>query len=67
MVQIDMTKPPECAACPMCTYEDDICVLQSTYRSTWEEQYEHCPLVEAVVEEIDEMMKEDIDDDTSNR
>lgn len=67
MVQIDMTKPPECAACPMCSYEDDSCVLQSKYRPTWEEQYEHCPLVGAVVEEIDEMMKEDINDDTSNR
>lgn len=67
MVQIDMNKPQACTECPMCSYEDDSCVLQSKYRPTWEEQYEHCPLVEAVVEEIDETMKEGIDDDTSNR
>ena len=58
MVMIDMNKPPECAACPMCSYEDYSCVLQSKYRPTWEEQYDNCPLVEAVVEEIDRMEEE---------
>lgn len=67
MVTIDMTKPPECAACPMCSYEDDNCLLQPFAYRTWDEQFEHCPMVEAVVEEIDKMMKEDINDDTSNR
>lgn len=46
MVMIDMRKPPECAACPMCSYEDDSCVLQPKYYSTWDAQYKHCPLME---------------------
>ena len=51
----------------MCSYEDDNCLLQPFAYRTWDEQFEHCPMVEAVVEEIDKMMKEDINDDTSNR
>lgn len=55
MVQIDMKKPQACTECPMCSYEDDSCLLQPFAYRTWDEQYEHCPLVEAVVEEVDRM------------
>lgn len=61
MVMIDMDKPSDCTGCPMCSYEDDSCLLQIKMYDSWEEQYDNCPITEAVAEEIDKMIKgEDI-------
>ena len=43
---IDMPKPPDCLACPVCSYEDDSCLFQPFCSSTWDEQYQKCPMVE---------------------
>ena len=59
MVMIDMDKPLDCTGCPMCSCEDDSCLLQIKMYDSWEEQYDNCPITEAVAEEIDKMIKEE--------
>ena len=46
MIQIDMDKPSSCTECPMCSYEDDACLLMTSIYRTWSEQYSYCPIEE---------------------
>ena len=43
-----LSKPAECAECPICNEYDECLLLPKWYR-TWDEQYRECPLVEVQV------------------
>ncbi len=46
MIAINMDKPKDCTECPVCSFEDDQCLLSFKYHRTWRSQYEDCPLIE---------------------
>lgn len=48
MIQIDMNKPDTCTVCRFRDVGDLDCLLnpESNDYDTYEEQYEHCPLIE---------------------
>ena len=48
MIQIDMDKPDTCMVCRFRDAGDFDCLLnpESNRYATYEEQYEHCPLIE---------------------
>ena len=47
MIQIDMIKPNCCGKCPMQDLKNGICRLRGDEYESWEEEFEHCPIVPA--------------------